>query len=97
MHCILWRIDPLLGNDRETDSKTTVLGRQQILTKQQLSYKNRGTVGNSVFCGPLGEQRCSKHVSAAMNQHAIIEELLETVFSVVRAASNGPVNTSLQP
>jgi hypothetical protein len=30
----------------------------------------------------IARQRSSKHVSAAMNQHAIQEELLEAVFSV---------------
>jgi hypothetical protein len=30
-------------------SKATAIGRQQILNKQQLSYNNGGTVGNSVF------------------------------------------------
>jgi hypothetical protein len=46
---VLWHIDPFLGNDRETISRTTAIARQQILNKQQLNYTNRGTVGNSVF------------------------------------------------
>jgi hypothetical protein len=45
----LWRIDPFLGNNRETNNKTTAVARQQILKKQQLNYNDRGTVGNGVF------------------------------------------------
>jgi hypothetical protein len=48
IHFILWRIDPFLGDDSETN-KTTAVARQQILNKQHLNYKNRGTVGKSVF------------------------------------------------
>jgi hypothetical protein len=48
--CILWRIDPFLGNDHETNKNTTAVVRQQILSKYQ--YNNRGTVGNGVFCCP---------------------------------------------
>jgi hypothetical protein len=39
----MWRIDPLLGNDRETNKEITPACRQQILDKQQLNY-NRRTV-----------------------------------------------------
>jgi hypothetical protein len=45
----MWRIDPFLGNDRETNNKTTAVARQHILNKQQFNYNNRGTVGNGVF------------------------------------------------
>jgi hypothetical protein len=41
-------IDPVLGNDHETN-KTTAIARQQTLNKQQLNYNNIGTVGNGVF------------------------------------------------
>jgi hypothetical protein len=30
-HFILWHIDPSLGNECETNNKTTVFARQQIL------------------------------------------------------------------
>jgi hypothetical protein len=30
----------------------------------------------------IGRQQCRKYISAARNQHATIEELLEAVFSV---------------
>jgi hypothetical protein len=36
----VWGIDPLLGNDRETNNETTPAAGQQILNKQQLNYKN---------------------------------------------------------
>jgi hypothetical protein len=29
---ILWHIDPFLGNDHETNNKTTAIARQEILT-----------------------------------------------------------------
>jgi hypothetical protein len=45
----LWHIDPFLGNDSETNNKTTPVAKQQILKKKQLSYNYRGTVGNGVF------------------------------------------------
>jgi hypothetical protein len=48
VHIILRCIDPVLGNDHDTN-KTTAIARQQILNKQQLNYSNRGTVGNGVF------------------------------------------------
>jgi hypothetical protein len=44
----LWHEDPFLGNDRETNNKTTAVARQQILNKQQMNY-NRGTAGNGIF------------------------------------------------
>jgi hypothetical protein len=46
---MLWGTDPFLGNDYETNKKTTAATRQQILNKQQLNYNNGGTVENSVF------------------------------------------------
>jgi hypothetical protein len=46
---ILWPIELFLCNDRETSNKTTAVVRQQILNKQQLNYKNGGTLGNNVF------------------------------------------------
>jgi hypothetical protein len=46
---MLWRIHTFLGNDRETNNKKTAVPRQQILNKQHVNYKNRGTVGNGVF------------------------------------------------
>jgi hypothetical protein len=45
----MWHIDPFLGNNHETNNKTTAVARQQILNKQQLNCSIRGTVGNSVF------------------------------------------------
>jgi hypothetical protein len=45
----MWRIDPFIGNDRETDNKTTAIARQQIRNNQQLNYSNRGTPVNGVF------------------------------------------------
>jgi hypothetical protein len=45
----LWRIDPFLGNDRETNNTTTAVARQQILNEQQLNYNHRETVGICVF------------------------------------------------
>jgi hypothetical protein len=46
-HCIcyiLWHIDPLLGNDRETNNEITAVARQPPVC-------NIGsTVGSSVFC-----------------------------------------------
>jgi hypothetical protein len=43
----MWRIDQFLGNNRETNKRTSV-ARLQILNKQQLNYNNRETVGNGV-------------------------------------------------
>jgi hypothetical protein len=55
---ILWRIDPLLGKDRETN-ETTAVAKQQlarqwtgwvvITWEPQESTCSRGTVANSVF------------------------------------------------
>jgi hypothetical protein len=47
---ILWHIDPLLGNDRETNNNTMTVARQRP------ARNNGGTVGSGVFCflcGPL--------------------------------------------
>jgi hypothetical protein len=30
LHYILWHIDPLLGNDRDTNNETTAIARQQL-------------------------------------------------------------------
>jgi hypothetical protein len=49
---ILWRTDPFLGNDRETNNETTAVAKQEFINKQQLKYDNRGSVGNGVFCDP---------------------------------------------
>jgi hypothetical protein len=45
----MWRIDPFLGNDRETNNEKTAVARQQIHNKQQLNYNNTGTAGKCVF------------------------------------------------
>jgi hypothetical protein len=45
----MWCIDPFLGNDRETNNKTTAVTGQRILNKQQLNNNNNGTIGNVVF------------------------------------------------
>jgi hypothetical protein len=37
---MLQRIDPLLGNDRKSNSETTAVARQQILNKQQFNYNS---------------------------------------------------------
>jgi hypothetical protein len=42
---LLWGIEPVLGNDRETNYKKA----DQIHNKQQLNYNNIGTVGNDIF------------------------------------------------
>jgi hypothetical protein len=76
---ILWRIDPFLGNDRETNSKTTAVARQQILTKQQLNYNTRGTAGNGVFCGPR-RGRCYAAPTATLE----LQQWKNCVFCVVR-------------
>jgi hypothetical protein len=44
---MLWRIDPFLGNERETKKRTALAGHQ-ILNKQQLRYNNRGTAENGL-------------------------------------------------
>jgi hypothetical protein len=36
----LQSVDPLLGNDRETNNETRLAARQQILNKQQLNYNS---------------------------------------------------------
>jgi hypothetical protein len=69
---LFWLIDPFLDNDRETNSKTTFAGKQQIL----ISKNRRSLLGNgSVNTFP-----------EATDTHANIDVLLETWFStVVRA------------
>jgi hypothetical protein len=47
---ILWRVDPFLSSDGETN-KTRAIAMQHILNKQQLKYHSEGTVGSGVFCG----------------------------------------------
>jgi hypothetical protein len=32
---VLWRIDPFLGTERETNNETTFAARQQIFNKQE--------------------------------------------------------------
>jgi hypothetical protein len=46
---------------------------------QQIMHNNRG---HGVFYVATARHQCGKHISAAMNQHATIEELLESLFSV---------------
>lgn len=46
---VMRRIDLFLGNDCDTNNKTTAVARQLILNKQQFNYNNRGTVGKGVF------------------------------------------------
>jgi hypothetical protein len=65
---ILWNIDPFLGNDRETNHKTTAVARQQVLNKQQLKLNNRELLEPvfSVFHVPIvATQWRGTHVSAA--------------------------------
>jgi hypothetical protein len=40
----LWHIDPLLGNDHETNNETTAVARQRP------ERNNGNIVGSSVFC-----------------------------------------------
>jgi hypothetical protein len=46
---ILWRTDPLLHNDHETNNEATPAARQQILNKQQLNYNSEE---RCFLCGP---------------------------------------------
>jgi hypothetical protein len=60
----------LLSNDRETNNETTSAARQQVL--------------NSKYTQPLlSNAFANKHVPTAMNPQAAIEELLETMFSML--------------
>jgi hypothetical protein len=58
---VLWLIDPFLGSDHKTNNETTFAARQQILIS-----KNRWPLL------PFG-----KHIPAAVDMHATLEELLE--------------------
>jgi ribosomal protein S18 len=51
----MWRIDPILGNDRETNNKKRAVAIQQILNKQHINYKNTVTLRNFLFCVVLVE------------------------------------------
>jgi hypothetical protein len=57
----------LLGSDAETDNKTTFAARQQIVNKEEFMAAAR--------------ERLGKHVPAATDTRATIQELLETVLS----------------
>jgi hypothetical protein len=72
--CILWRIDPLLGNDRETNNETTALARKSTArqwtrwvaitwgpqqARTQQWYSNRRTVFSMLFLPRLSKQGTS--------------------------------------
>jgi ferredoxin-like protein FixX len=44
----LWHVDPLLGNDSETNNETKAVAMQQIINKQQLNYNEE----RCFMCGP---------------------------------------------
>jgi hypothetical protein len=65
---VLWRIDRLLGSDRETKNETTFAARQQFL----ISKNRRPLLGNG-----------SVNIPVTTDTHATIELILETAFSTV--------------
>jgi hypothetical protein len=67
---ILWRINPFLGKDLETNNVTNV-ACTAVAMQQADKSSDKHTVSR---------QRIGKHVPAATNTHTTIVLLLETVF-----------------
>jgi hypothetical protein len=47
-YIILWRIDPFLGSDRESNTETISVARQQLINKHEFKAAAREQLGKHV-------------------------------------------------